>query len=178
MGNITSEISSIIQSSKEQFEKAMTTSLTTDVLKNIVIRSVPSDDADIDKINDPKFRESFNRVLNPITANLIDKFQAVGQFDTGNIFSSMVTSIANSVSLESTFRTQSLESKFILDKITITPSREWIGDVSKTFESLEFSNQDIKDRFNQNLKFILSMEEGKQIIEDIKDEVKKSIDET
>jgi hypothetical protein len=178
MGNITSEISSIIQGSKEQFEKAMTTSLTTDVLKNIVIRSVPSDDeADVDKINDPKFRESFNRVLNPITANLIDKFQAVGQFDTGNIFSSMVTSIADSVSLESTFRTQSLESKFLLDKIAVPPSREWIGDVKHTFESLEFSNQDIKDRFNQNLKFILSMEEGKKIIEDIKDEVKTSIDE-
>jgi hypothetical protein len=175
---ITGEISAVIQNSKEQFEKAMTVSLTTDTLKNIVLRSVPTDESDVNKINDPKFRESFNRILSPITANIIDKYQSVGQFDTGNLFTSMVTSIADSVSLESTYRAQSLESKFLLDKIPITPAREWVGEIKKTFESLQFSEPDIKKRFSQNLKFILSAEDGKKIIEDIKDEVKNSIDET
>jgi hypothetical protein len=175
---ITSEVSSIIQSSKEQFEKAMTTSLTVDVLKNIVLRSMPAEGNEMEKINDPKFRESFNRLLNPITANLIDKFQSVGQFDTGNLFTSMVTSISDSVSLESAYRTESLESKFLLDKIPVTQDKKWIGEIEKTYESLKFSNKEIKERFTQKLKYIYSFEAGSKVIDDIKNEVKQSIDET
>jgi hypothetical protein len=175
---ITAEVSSVIQNSKEQFEKAMTTSLAANTLKNIVLRGVPAEDSEIKRMNDPKFRESFNRILNPITANIIDKFQSVGQFDTGNLFTSMVTSIVDSVSLESAYRAESLESKFLLDKIPITASREWVGEIKKAFESLEFSHEDIKSRFNQNIKYILSIEAGDKVIKDIKDEVKKSIDET
>jgi hypothetical protein len=145
MGSITSEISSVIQSSKEQFEKSMATSIAVNALKNVVLSSIPAEGNDMDKINDPKFRESFNRVLNPITANVIDKFQSVGQFDTGNLFASMVTNITDSVSLESSYRSRSLESKFLLDKIPVTPSREWVGEVKKTFESLQFTNRD-KDK--------------------------------
>jgi hypothetical protein len=175
---ITNEVSSIIQSSKEQFERAMTTSLTVDVLKNFVLRSVPTENNETEKINNPKFRESFNRILNPITANIIDRFQSVGQFDTGNLFTSMVTSIADSVSLESSFRTDSLESKFLLNKIPLDKDKEWIQEVNRAYESLRFSNEDIKKRFSQNLKYIFSFEAGKKVIDDIKDEVKQSIDET
>jgi hypothetical protein len=175
---ITQEVSSLIQATKEQFEKSMTTSLAVDVLKNVVLRSVPAEGNEMEKINDQKFRESFEKILNPITANLIDKFQSVGQFDTGNLFSSMVTSIADSVSLESAYRTQVLESRFILDKIPVTPSREWEDEIYRTYESLKFSNDDIKKRFSQNLSFIYSAEAGKKVIDEIKDEVKQSIDET
>jgi hypothetical protein len=175
---ITNEVSTIIQSSREQFERAMTTSLTVDVLKNIVLRSIPAENAEVDKINNPKFRESFNRILNPITSNIIDKFQSVGQFDTGNLFTSMVTSIADSVSLESSFRTDSLESKFLLNKIPVDKNKEWIQEINKAYESLKFSNEDVKKRFGQNLKYIFSFEAGKKVIDDRKDEVKQSIDET
>jgi hypothetical protein len=175
---ITSEVSSIIQSSKEQFEKAMTTSLTVDVLKNIVLRSMPAEGNEMEKINDPKFRESFNRLLNPITANLINKFQSVGQFDTGNLFTSMVTSISDSVSLESTYRTESLESKFLLDKIPVTQDGKWIDEINRTYESLKFSNEEIKERFAQKLKYVYSFEAGSKVIDEIKNEVKQSIDET
>jgi hypothetical protein len=175
---ITSEVSEIIQSSKEQFEKAMTTSLAVNVLKNIVLRSMPAEGNEMEKINDPKFRTSFNSILNPITANLIDRYQSVGQFDTGNLFTSMVTSIADSVSLESNYRTESLESKFILNKIPLDSNREWIREIEKTYESLKFSNEDIKNRLSSNLKYIRSFEAGREIIDDIKNEVKKSIDET
>jgi hypothetical protein len=174
---ITSEVSAVIQTTKEQFEKAMTTSLTVDVLKNIVLRSVPFETSEMEKINDPNFRESFNKILNPITQNIMDRYQSVGQFDTGNLFTSMVTSIADSVSLESAYRAASLESKFIFDKIPVTPSREWTGEIYNAFESLKFTNDDIKSRFNQDLKFILSMEAGDDTIEKIKKEVKQSIDE-
>jgi hypothetical protein len=175
---ITSEVSEIIQSSKEQFEKAMTTSLAVDVLKNIVLRSMPAEGNEMEKINDPKFRTSFNSILNPITANLVDKYQSVGQFDTGNLFTSMVTSIADSVSLESNYRTEALESKFYLNKIPLDSNREWVGEIKKAYESLKFSSEDIKNRFSNNLKYIYSFEAGREIIDDIKNEVKRSIDET
>jgi hypothetical protein len=174
---ITSEVSSIIYNSKEQFEKAMNVSLVNDVLRNIVVKSVPAEGNELEKINDPKFRESFNTILNPITQKLMDKYQSVGQFETGNLFTSMITSISDSVSLESAYRTEKLESQFLLDKIPMTASREWAGVIKNAFTPVKFTVPEIKNKFYQELRYILSTEAGDDVINQIKDEVKQSIDD-
>lgn len=171
---ITSEISSLISNAKEDFEKRFKECLVTDSLRQVITKSMPASEIETKRLNDPEFREKFNNILTPITREVIDKFENVGQFDTGNLFSSMVNSISESVSLESTYRENCAYNDIKLDRINSSVESY----VENRFSDLKFSSTDIGKRAVENFKIILSTEDANDILEDIKDEVKTAIDET
>ena len=171
---ITSEISSLISNAKEDFEKRFKESLVTDSLRQVITKSMPASEIETKRLNDPEFREKFNNILTPITREVIDKFENVGQFDTGNLFSSMVNSISESVSLESTYRENCAYNDIKLDRINSSVESY----IENRFSDLKFSSTDIGKRAVENFKIILSTEDANDILEDIKDEVKTAIDET
>ena len=171
---ITSEISSLISNAKEDFEKRFKECLVTDSLRQVITKSMPASEIETKRLNDPEFREKFNNILTPITREVIDKFENVGQFDTGNLFSSMVNSISESVSLESTYRENCAYNDIRLDRIDSSVESY----VENRFSDLKFSSTDIGKRAVENFKIILSTEDANDILEDIKDEVKTAIDET
>lgn len=171
---ITSEISSLISNAKEDFEKRFKECLVTDSLRQVITKSMPASEIETKRLNDPEFREKFNNILTPITREVIDKFENVGQFDTGNLFSSMVNSISESVSLESTYRENCAYNDIRLDRIDSSIESY----VENRFSDLKFSSTDIGKRAVENFKIILSTEDANDILEDIKDEVKTAIDET
>ena len=171
---ITSEISSLISNAKEDFEKRFKESLVTDSLRQVITKSMPASEIETKRLNDPEFREKFNNILTPITREVIDKFENVGQFDTGNLFSSMVNSISESVSLESTYRENCAYNDIRLDRINSSVESY----VENRFSDLKFSSTDIGKRAVENFKIVLSTEDANDILEDIKDEVKTAIDET
>ena len=171
---ITSEISSLISNAEEDFEKRFKECLVTDSLRQVITKSMPASEIETKRLNDPEFREKFNNILTPITREVIDKFENVGQFDTGNLFSSMVNSISESVSLESTYRENCAYNDIRLDRIDSSVESY----VENRFSDLKFSSTDIGKRAVENFKIILSTEDANDILEDIKDEVKTAIDET
>ena len=171
---ITSEISSLISNAKEDFEKRFKECLVTDSLRQVITKSMPASEIETKRLNDPEFREKFNNILTPITREVIVNFEYVGQFDTGNLFSSMVNSISESVSLESTYRENCAYNDIKLDRINSSVESY----VENRFSDLKFSSTDIGKRAVENFKIILSTEDANDILEDIKDEVKTAIDET
>lgn len=171
---ITSEISSIIASAKEDFEKRFKETLVTDSLREIITKSVPANEVETKRLNDPEFREKFAKLLTPATREVIEKFENVGQFDTGNMLSSMVNSLGESVSLESTYRENCAVNDIRLDRVEGSVEA-YIG---QRFAGESFSSPDVRRRAEENFKIVLSSEDAAGILEEIKDEVKTAIEET
>ena len=171
---ITSEISSIIASAKEDFEKRFKETLVTDSLREIITKSVPANEVETKRLNDPEFREKFAKLLTPATREVIEKFENVGQFDTGNMLSSMVNSLGESVSLESTYRENCIVNDIRLDRVEGSVEAY----IEQRFAGEAFSSPDIRRRAEENFKIVLSSEDAAGILEEIKDEVKTAIEET
>lgn len=172
-----SEISSLIYSRKEDFEKKFKESLVTDSLRQIISKGMPADEDEKKRLDDPAFREKFNKILSPVSREMLDKFDNVGQFDTGNLFSSMVNSISDSVSLESDYRMQKIFNDIKFNRVPsdIESLRQT---VESRFEKLCFESKEIGLRAVENFKSILSTEDASDVLDEIKDEVKTAIDET
>ncbi len=171
---ITSEISSIIASAKEDFEKRFKETLVTDSLREIITKSVPANEVETKRLNDPEFREKFAKLLTPATREVIEKFENVGQFDTGNMLSSMVNSLGESVSLESTYRENCIVNDIRLDRVEGSVEAY----IEQRFAGEAFSSPDIRRRAEENFKIVLSSEDAAGILDEIKDEVKTAIEET
>ena len=171
---ITSEISSIIASAKEDFEKRFKETLVTDSLREIITKSVPANEVETKRLNDPEFREKFAKLLTPATREVIEKFENVGQFDTGNMLSSMVNSLGESVSLESTYRENCAVNDIRLDRVEGSVEAY----IEQRFAGESFSSPDVRRRAEENFKIVLSSEDAAGILDEIKDEVKTAIEET
>lgn len=171
---ITSEISSIIASAKEDFEKRFKETLVTDSLREIITKSVPANEVETKRLNDPEFREKFAKLLTPATREVIEKFENVGQFDTGNMLSSMVNSLGESVSFESTYRENCAVNDIRLDRVEGSVEAY----IEQRFAGESFSSPDVRRRAEENFKIVLSSEDAAGILEEIKDEVKTAIEET
>ena len=171
---ITGEISAIVAEARNNFEQRFKESLVTDSLRQVITKSMPASEVETKRLNDPEFREKFNNILSPITQEVIDKFQNVGQFDTGNLFSSMINSISDSVSLESQYRANCIFNDIEFDRITGSVEAA----IAAKFEKNGFTSKDIGLRAVEDFKNVLSMEDAEDILDDIKNEVKSAIDET
>lgn len=171
---ITGEMSAMVADAREKFEQRFKESLVTDSLRQVITKSMPASEVETKRLNDPEFRTKFNNILSPITQDVINKFQNVGQFDTGNLFSSMVTSISDSVSLESQYRTNCIFNDIQLDRINGSVESA----ILDKFSNLGFTSKDIAVRAVNDFKNVLSTEDAEDILNDIKDEVKSAIDET
>lgn len=175
---LTSEITSLVYNSKEEFESKMKASLVTDTLRQIVSKSMPADSVEKDRLNDPAFREKLNNVLSPVSQEIVNKYQNVSQFDTGNLFASMINSITESVSVESAYRADRIMNDFQLDRISIESNQDVELAVENAFAGVDFTKSNLRTRTVENLKIILSSEDSGEIFDEIRDEVKNAIEET
>lgn len=167
-----------IEATKTAFEKAFKENLINDCFRNIVTKSIPLKEGEREKIDNPEFRDKFTAVLSGISKDMVDSFDHVGQFDTGNLFTSMVNSISESVSLESDYRQQKLINQIRLgkvgqDHVSLNIACEKAFTNTKSFES-----QDISKRFSQDMKYLMSVEDVNDVVERIKNDVKDAIEET
>ena len=170
---------SIIDNTKRAFEESFKANLVNDCFRNIVTRSIPLKVGEKEKIDDPNFRDKFSALLSGVSENFVKEFQNVGQFDTGNLFTSMVTSVADSVSLESDYRQQKLVNNILLGRIDQNNKMALRKACESAFANThEFESDNIRRRYIQDLKYIMSVEGASDVIERIKNDVKDAIDET
>lgn len=167
-----------IEATKTAFEKAFKENLINDCFRNIVTKSIPLKEGEREKIDNPEFKDKFTTVLSDISKNMVDSFGHVGQFDTGNLFTSMVNSISESVSLESDYRQQKLINQIRLGKVNQDHVSLNIACENAFANTKSFENQDISKRFTQDMKYIMSIEAVDDVIERIKNDVKDAIEET
>lgn len=167
-----------IEATKNAFEKAFKENLVNDCFRTIVVNSIPLKDGEREKINDASFKEKFTSVLGSVSKDLIDSFDHVGQFDTGNLMTSMVNSVTESVSLESDYRQQRLINDIRLGRINQDVVSMNIA-LENTFgNTKDFESKDIAKRFRQDIKYIWSVEDAKDVVDRIKQDVKDAIEET
>ena len=170
---------SIIDKTKAEFENNMKEKLINSTFRNIVTNAIPLRDGEMDKINNPEFKSKFSEVLSEVSKGMVDQFSNVAQFDTGNLFTSMVTSITDSVSLEADYRQNSLIQKIRLGRIDQNSYEALATACYECFNDTDnFTSKEVKHRFNQDVKFILSTEDAQDVIEKIKEDVKDAIEET
>lgn len=167
-----------IEATKTAFEKAFKENLVNDCFRNIVTASIPLKDGEREKIDNPEFKDKFTAVLSSVSRELVNSFDHVGQFDTGNLFTSMVNSVAESVSLEADYRQQRLINQIRLGKID-----QDVISIAKACESAfantkSFESKDIEGRYAQDMKYIMSVEDVNDVVERIKNDVKDAIEET
>lgn len=167
-----------IEATKNAFEKAFKENLVNNCFRTIVVNSIPLKDGEREKINDASFKEKFTSVLGSVSNDLINSFDHVGQFDTGNLMTSMVNSVTESVSLEGDYRQQRLINDIRLgrvnqDVVSLNVALENAFGNTKDFES-----KDIAKRFRQDIKYIWSVEDAKDVVDRIKQDVKDAIEET
>lgn len=170
---------SIIDNTKRAFEESFKANLVNDCFRNIVTRSIPLKDGEKEKIDDPNFRNKFSSLLSGVSDEFVKEFQNVGQFDTGNLFTSMVTSVADSVSLESDYRQQKLINNILLGRVDQNNKAALRKACESAFANThEFESSDIRRRYLQDLRYRMSIEGASDVIERIKNDVKDAIDET
>lgn len=167
-----------IEATKTAFEKAFKENLVNDCFRNVVVASIPLKEGEREKIDNPDFKGKFGAVLSSVSRELVDKFDHVGQFDTGNLFTSMVNSVSESVSLESDYRQQRLINQIRLgkigqDEVSLNVALESAFGNAKSFES-----KDVEKRYTQDMKYIMSIEDANDVVERIKNDVKDAIEET
>ena len=167
-----------IEATKTAFEKAFKENLVNDCFRNIVCASIPLKDGEREKIDNPEFKDKFTAVLSGVSRELVNEFDHVGQFDTGNLFTSMVNSVAESVSLESDYRQQRLINQIRLGKINQDEVSLNIACESAFANVHSFENPDIEKRWSQDMKYIMSVEDANDVIDRIKNDVKDAIEET
>ena len=167
-----------IEATKTAFEKAFKENLVNDCFRNVVVASIPLKDGEREKIDNPEFKDKLTAVLSSVSRELVNGFDHVGQFDTGNLFTSMVNSVAESVSLESAYRQQRLINQIRLgkieqDEVSLNKACESAFANSRAFES-----PDVEKRFVQDMKYIMSVEDANDVVERIKNDVRDAIEET
>lgn len=175
---ITGEITSLAYNTKEEFENKFKQELVTDTLRQLISKSMPANGDEQKKLDDPQFREKFNKVLSPMSQEIVNQFQNVSQFDTGNLFASMVNSISNSVSLESGYRLDCLLNDIKLDRVSVESAIDMQNLVASRFEKTGFTSNEIGKRAVEDFKLILSTEDAGDVLDQIKDEVKTAVEET
>ena len=170
---------SIIDKTRHEFENNMKEKLINSTFRNIVTSAIPLRSGELDKINNPEFKSKFSEVLSEVSKNMVDQFSNMSQFDTGNLFTSMITSITDSVSLEADYRQNSIIQKIRLGRIDQNSYESLSTACYECFNNTDdFSSKEIKQRFNQDVKFILATENAEDVIAKIKEDVKSAIEET
>ena len=169
---------SIIDTTRRAFEDTFKTNLVNDCYRNVVTAAIPLKAGEKEKINNPEFKEKFSAILSGVSRELVNSFGKVGQFDTGNLLTSMVSSVSDSVSLEADYRQQDIVNNILLGRIPQT--RQAVSEAcDKAFSNTKsFESEDILKRFKQDLKYVMSVEGANDVIERIKNDVKDAIDET
>ena len=167
-----------IEATKTAFEKAFKENLVNDCFRNVVTASIPLKEGERDKINDPEFKDKFTSVLSDVSREIINKFDHVSQFDTGNLMTSMVNSVSDSVSLEANYRQQKLVNDIRLGRINQDEVSLNVALESIFADTKNFTNKDIEKRFVQDMNYNMSVEDANDIVERIKNDVKDAIEET
>lgn len=167
-----------IEATKNAFEKAFKENLVNNCFRTIVVNSIPLKDGEREKINDASFKEKFTSVLGSVSKDLIDSFDHVGQFDTGNLMTSMVNSVTESVSLEGDYRQQRLVNDIRLGRVNQDVVSLNIALENAFGNTKDFESKDIAKRFRQDIKYIWSVEDAKDVVDRIKQDVKDAIEET
>lgn len=167
-----------IEATKTAFEKAFKENLVNDCFRNVVVASIPLKDGEREKIDNPEFKDKLTSVLSSVSRELVNQFDHVGQFDTGNLLTSMVNSVSESVSLESDYRQQRLINQIRLGKVEQDEVSLNIACESAFANTHSFENAEIEKRYAQDLKYIMSMEDVNDVVERIKNDVKDAIEET
>ena len=167
-----------IEATKTAFEKAFKENLVNDCFRNVVVASIPLKDGEREKIDNPEFKDKLTSVLSSVSRELVNQFDHVGQFDTGNLLTSMVNSVSESVSLESDYRQQRLINQIRLGKIEQDEVSLNIACESAFANTHSFENAEIEKRYAQDLKLLMSVEDVNDVGERIKNDVKDAIEET
>lgn len=178
MEQLTPQAISTIDKVRHDFEDRFNTQLINDSFRNIVTKAIPLENNENEKVNNPEFREKFGAVLSNVSKELVDNFHQVGSFDTGSLFTSMVTSITDSVSLESAYRTKLIENDIMLGRVKQDQASLDIACEAMFGDTVDFKNKDVKKNFIHNIQFVLSTEDAGDIIDRIKNDVKSAIEET
>lgn len=167
-----------IEATKTAFEKAFKENLVNDCFRNVVVASIPLKDGEREKIDNPEFKDKLTSVLSSVSRELVNQFDRVGQFDTGNLLTSMVNSVSESVSLESDYRQQRLINQIRLGKVEQDEVSLNIACESAFANTHSFENAEIEKRYAQDLKLLMSVEDVNDVVERIKNDVKDAIEET
>lgn len=178
MEQLTPQAISTIDKVRHDFEDRFNAQLINDSFRNIVTKAIPLENNENEKVNNPEFREKFGAVLSNVSKELVDNFHQVGSFDTGSLFTSMVTSITDSVSLESAYRTKLIENDIMLGRVKQDQQSLDIACEAMFGDTVDFKNKDVKKNFIHNIQFVLSTEDAGDIIDRIKNDVKSAIEET
>lgn len=177
--DLTSNSISIIEKTKTDFEEQMKANMVNETFRTTCMKAVPLKDGELDKINNPEFKAKFSETLSEVSKELVNQFGNVAQFDTGNLFTSMVTSISDSVSLEADYRMNKLIQAIRLGKINQADTVELNTAVYKAFENIHsFESKEVATKFANDMKFVMATEEANDVIERIKNDVKDAIEET
>lgn len=167
-----------IEATKTAFEKAFKENLVNDCFRNVVVASIPLKDGEREKIDNPEFKDKLTSVLSSVSRELVNQFDHVGQFDTGNLLTSMVNSVSESVSLESDYRQQRLINQIRLGKVEQDEVSLNVACESAFANTHSFENAEVEKRYAQDLKLLMSVEDVNDVVERIKNDVKDAIEET
>lgn len=167
-----------IEATKTAFEKAFKENLVNDCFRNVVVASIPLKDGEREKIDNPEFKDKLTSVLSSVSRELVNQFDHVGQFDTGNLLTSMVNSVSESVSLESDYRQQRLINQIRLGKVEQDEVSLNIACESAFANTHSFENAEVEKRYAQDLKLLMSVEDVNDVVDRIKNDVKDAIEET
>ena len=177
--DLNSNSISIIEKTKTDFEEQMKANMVNETFRTTCMKAIPLKDGELDKINNPEFKNKFSETLSEVSKELVNQFGNVAQFDTGNLFTSMVTSISDSVSLEADYRMNRLIQAIRLGKINQADTVELNTAVYKAFENIHsFESKEVATKFANDMKFVMATEEANDVIERIKNDVKDAIEET
>lgn len=167
-----------IEATKTAFEKAFKENLVNDCFRNVVVASIPLKDGEREKIDNPEFKDKLTSVLSSVSRELVNQFDHVSQFDTGNLLTSMVNSVSESVSLESDYRQQRLINQIRLGKVEQDEVSLNVACESAFANTHSFENAEVEKRYAQDLKLLMSVEDVNDVVERIKNDVKDAIEET
>ena len=146
MEQLTPQAISTIDKVRHDFEDRFNAQLINDSFRNIVTKAIPLENNENEKVNNPEFREKFGAVLSNVSKELVDNFHQVGSFDTGSLFTSMVTSITDSVSLESAYRTKLIENDIMLGRVKQDQVSLDIACEAMFGDTVDFKNKDVKKK--------------------------------
>jgi len=176
---LNSNAISQIDKVKNEFQEDMKSKMVTDVFRSIVTCSIPLKNGEKEKLDNPDFKAKLNEVLSDVSKDMINKFDNVSQFDTGNLFTSMITSISDSVSLEANYRQEKLFNLIRLGKIDQSSTESLNTAIHNVFaDRSKFESKEIDKRWRDDMKQVMAREAADEVIDKIKNDVKDAIDET
>lgn len=172
---MTPDIISTVTSQKDDFVDQFSKTLISSSLRNIIERSIPFESEDKAALQDNKFKKGLNEITSVIAGDLAQSFQSSGTVPSGSFFDNLVGTVSTYVAMEADNRLQEVINDIKLGVID-TSKLDWKATSYERFEDLKFKNKDIRSRFVDHFKSVLSLEEN-NVIDEIKEEVKTSIDE-